>query len=95
MFENFGINAGFVEDEYHRYLENPQLVHESWRIYFDKLQGQGSESFSNGGNGTSAYRDNGHGTPNNGGSAAQPVASTWGQNGTARIAGTTTRTSTR
>jgi 2-oxoglutarate dehydrogenase E1 component len=87
MFENFGINAGFVEDEYHRYLENPQLVHESWRIYFDKLQGQGSESFSNGGNGTSAYRDNGHGTPNNGGSAAQPVASTWGQNGTARIAG--------
>ena len=36
-FDDFGINAGFVEEQYYRYLENPQLVHPSWRTFFEQL----------------------------------------------------------
>jgi len=36
MFDEFGINAGFVEDLYYRFLENPHLVHESWRVFFSQ-----------------------------------------------------------
>lgn len=34
MFEQFGINAGFIEEQYLRYLENPQYVDPLWRAYF-------------------------------------------------------------
>jgi 2-oxoglutarate dehydrogenase E1 component len=36
MFEEFGINAGFVEDLHARYLQSPQAVPEEWRAFFDK-----------------------------------------------------------
>ncbi|HEU4532757.1 MAG TPA: thiamine pyrophosphate-dependent enzyme, partial [Polyangiaceae bacterium] len=39
MFDEFGINAGFVEEQYYRFLENPQLVDESWRTYFGRRFG--------------------------------------------------------
>ena len=32
---DFGINTGFVEELYARYLENPDSVDPSWRSYFD------------------------------------------------------------
>jgi 2-oxoglutarate dehydrogenase E1 component len=50
MFDHFGINAGFVEDQYLRFLENPQLVEASWRSYFEGLRAQGQ--LVPGGNGT-------------------------------------------
>src|SRR5512135_3764018 len=31
-------NAAFIEDLYERYLENPALVSEEWRTWFDQLQ---------------------------------------------------------
>ena len=87
MFESFGINAGFVEDEYHRYLENPQLVHESWRAYFDKLGG--SQGGTNG---------NGHGNGNGNGNghagyaqAAQQTPFVSDGNGQSRITGAVIR----
>ncbi|MCC6648004.1 MAG: 2-oxoglutarate dehydrogenase E1 component [Polyangiaceae bacterium] len=33
-FDEYGINAGFIEEQYLRYLENPQHVDESWRVFF-------------------------------------------------------------
>src|SRR5262245_45819607 len=35
MTLDFGINAGFVEELYAQYLENPDAVDPSWRSYFD------------------------------------------------------------
>jgi 2-oxoglutarate dehydrogenase E1 component len=35
MTLDFGINAGFVEELYAQYLENPESVDASWRSYFD------------------------------------------------------------
>ena len=43
MFEHFGINAGFVEEQYLRFLENPQLVDKTWRSYFEAM-GDGTSS---------------------------------------------------
>jgi 2-oxoglutarate dehydrogenase E1 component len=37
MFDDFGINAGFVEDLHAQYRQSPQLVEESWRSYFASL----------------------------------------------------------
>jgi len=34
MFEEFGINAGFVEDLHARYQQSPQAVDEEWRSFF-------------------------------------------------------------
>jgi 2-oxoglutarate dehydrogenase E1 component len=34
MFEEFGINAGYVEELHHRYLESPLSVAEEWRAFF-------------------------------------------------------------
>ena len=65
MFEDFGINAGFVEDEYHRYLENPQLVHGSWRAFFDRARpsepGGGKAQASLVANGTGNGASHAHG----------------------------------
>ena len=33
-----GANAPFIAELYERYLENPALVDEQWRAYFDALQ---------------------------------------------------------
>ncbi|MCL2725672.1 MAG: 2-oxoglutarate dehydrogenase E1 component [Polyangiaceae bacterium] len=35
MFDQFGINAGFVEDLYAQYRRSPQSVDEQWRRFFD------------------------------------------------------------
>jgi 2-oxoglutarate dehydrogenase E1 component len=37
MFDDFGINAGFVEDLHAQYRQSPQLVEEHWRSYFASL----------------------------------------------------------
>jgi 2-oxoglutarate dehydrogenase E1 component len=36
MFEQFGINAGFVEELHARYQENPQEVEPEWRAIFEE-----------------------------------------------------------
>ncbi len=38
MFDDFGINAGFVEDLHAQYRQSPQLVDEQWRSYFASLE---------------------------------------------------------
>ena len=50
MTEHFGINQGLVEELYRRYLENPRLVDDSWRRYFDQLGGAESGTGGNGAN---------------------------------------------
>jgi 2-oxoglutarate dehydrogenase E1 component len=40
MFDQFGINAGYVEDLHTRWLQSPQSVEEDWRRFFE---GRGSE----------------------------------------------------
>ena len=37
--ENFGANASYVEGLYNRYKSDPQLVDESWQVYFSDLLG--------------------------------------------------------
>jgi 2-oxoglutarate dehydrogenase E1 component len=37
MFDDFGINAGFVEDLHAQYQQSPQFVEEHWREYFAAL----------------------------------------------------------
>lgn len=37
MFEEFGINAGVVEELHARYLQSPQSVDEKWRTFFAEL----------------------------------------------------------
>ncbi|MSP24891.1 MAG: 2-oxoglutarate dehydrogenase E1 component [Myxococcales bacterium] len=39
MTEHFGINQGLVEELYRQYLENPRLVDDGWRQYFDEREG--------------------------------------------------------
>ena len=34
----FGGNAPYVEDLYEQYLEDPNLVDEKWREFFDRIQ---------------------------------------------------------
>src|SRR5690242_5454704 len=36
MFEEFGINAGFVEDLHAQYRQSPHSVEEHWRLFFDE-----------------------------------------------------------
>jgi 2-oxoglutarate dehydrogenase E1 component len=33
---DFGVNAGFIEELYDRYLENPESVDDGWRAFFDE-----------------------------------------------------------
>ncbi len=56
MFEEFGINAGFVEELHARYQQSPQSVDEKWRTYFSDLErtGGASPSYANGTNGSAA-----------------------------------------
>jgi 2-oxoglutarate dehydrogenase E1 component len=39
MFDEFGINAGYVEDLHTRWLESPQSVEEGWRRFFERPNG--------------------------------------------------------
>jgi 2-oxoglutarate dehydrogenase E1 component len=38
MFDDFGINAGYVEELHARYLVSPSSVEAGWRAFFDKLE---------------------------------------------------------
>ena len=38
MFEDFGINAGFVEDLHAQYRQSRQSVDEQWRAFFDAFE---------------------------------------------------------
>ncbi len=51
QFDDFGINAGFVEDLHAQYLQAPGSVEEHWRKYFDALKNGGASTSPTGGNG--------------------------------------------
>jgi 2-oxoglutarate dehydrogenase E1 component len=36
MFDEFGINAGYVEELHTRWLQSPQSVDEGWRLFFEE-----------------------------------------------------------
>ena len=72
-FDDFGINAGFVEDQYYRFLENPQLVDASWRTYFEGHPGapDGTVDVQNGnGHANGTANGNGHLAVRNGSAEA-------------------------
>lgn len=82
MFDQFGINAGFVEELHARYQQSPQSVDERWRRFFDDQY-----AAPNGTNGTpvaappspSAPLSNGsvaNGNVNGNGAYGTPVVST-------------------
>lgn len=58
MFENYGINAGFIEEQYLRYLDNPQLVDPSWRDFF-AAQGIGQKNGAQAGGSSKEASGNG------------------------------------
>jgi 2-oxoglutarate dehydrogenase E1 component len=35
---DFGVNQGFVEEQYLRYRDNPAAVDPSWRRFFEALE---------------------------------------------------------
>lgn len=37
IYEQFGLNSGYVSDQYEKYLKNKELVGDYWKGYFDKL----------------------------------------------------------
>jgi 2-oxoglutarate dehydrogenase E1 component len=39
MFEEFGINAGYVEELHTQWLQSPQSVEADWRLFFDNMKG--------------------------------------------------------
>jgi 2-oxoglutarate dehydrogenase E1 component len=49
--ENFGANASYVEGLLGRFRNNPELVDESWRVYFIELLGQAPAVAEPSGNG--------------------------------------------
>src|SRR6516162_10108764 len=86
MFDEFGINAGYVEELHTRWLQSPQSVEEGWRRFFEGTDVAPTSSAAarvpvaaatkNGrahtnGNGSGAIASNGNG---NGAAAAAAVA---------------------
>ena len=63
MFDDFGINAGFVEDLHARYRQSPLSVDEEWRVFFDAFErGEAAHTPSaNGHNGNGVHGDGGSG----------------------------------
>lgn len=44
---DFGVNSVLIDDQYRRYLDNPDSVDEEWRVFFEDLaQGQGSKGIA-------------------------------------------------
>ncbi|HEX8789952.1 MAG TPA: 2-oxoglutarate dehydrogenase E1 component [Polyangiaceae bacterium] len=39
MFDDFGINAGYVEELHNRWLQSPQSVEQGWREFFEGMNG--------------------------------------------------------
>ena len=80
MFDEFGINAGFVEDLHAQYRQSPQAVEEHWRTYFaalDRGEAAPPPTQANGnGHATSGNgRANGNGRNGNGAYALDALAS--------------------
>ena len=76
MFDEFGINAGFVEDLHAQYRQAPHSVDDEWRAFFDAFERgdrpapPGSQqSYANGANGNGANGANGNGATGINGSA--------------------------
>src|SRR3954471_14415234 len=72
MFDEFGINAGYVEELHARYRQSPQGVDEQWREFFDdldrsarieapRIEAPRNEPLRNGGGSTGTA--NGHARP--------------------------------
>jgi 2-oxoglutarate dehydrogenase E1 component len=86
MFDEFGINAGFVEDLHAQYRQAPHSVDDEWRTFFDAFErgnrvpppGSNQSSQGNGAaNGTHAANSNGHANGHasaNGARALSPFA---------------------
>ncbi len=68
MFEEFGINAGFVEDLHVRYQQSPQSVDEEWRRFFEERASSPGNGHGYGANGT-----NGDAAATNGGAFVAPA----------------------
>ncbi|MBL0193880.1 MAG: 2-oxoglutarate dehydrogenase E1 component [Myxococcales bacterium] len=56
MFEEFGINAGFVEELHARYQQSPQSVDEQWRSFFAEQRRAGGTHETHGDTGGHAAR---------------------------------------
>ena len=39
MFDEFGINAGYVEELHTQWLRSPQSVEADWRLFFEGMRG--------------------------------------------------------
>ena len=101
MFEEFGINAGFVEDLHALYRQSRASVDDEWRTFFDAFESsergeRTAPAGGNGSNGSTAHAAvNGHG---NGSAAPALAASPLAApplpriNGTATYGGTPERT---
>ena len=84
MFDDFGINAGFVEDLHARYRQSPQSVDDEWRTFFDAFErGETAHAPGNGASngGAATNGSNGHaasaqtnGNGNGNGNGASPYA---------------------
>ena len=82
MFDEFGINAGFVEDLHAQYRQAPHSVDEEWRMFFDAFErgerapapgSQGNGASANGtyANGEARHAPGGNGSGNGNGALAQ------------------------
>jgi 2-oxoglutarate dehydrogenase E1 component len=85
MFDEFGINAGYVEELHNRWLQSPQSVEADWRVFFEGMTGpvevpppaplaktNGEITRDNGGNGNAGNGNagNGNGGVSNGNGVA-------------------------
>ncbi|HEY6458637.1 MAG TPA: 2-oxoglutarate dehydrogenase E1 component [Polyangiaceae bacterium] len=66
MFDEFGINAGYVEELHNRWLQSPQSVEPGWREFFERPNGAApsfveapspKKNGTTNGNGAVAYRE--------------------------------------
>jgi 2-oxoglutarate dehydrogenase E1 component len=92
MFEEFGINAGYVEEIHARWVQSPHSVEDGWRRFFEDAAAPTQAGTNGNGNGLAAHANgngvgttNGTGTTNGGGTT----------NGTANGNGVAAQPSTR
>src|ERR1700733_6751300 len=68
MFDEFGINAGYVEELHTRWLQSPQSVEDDWRRFFEgngEAPGAAGSLLAPAKNGRAPHA-NGNGTHGNG-----------------------------
>ncbi len=87
MFDEFGINAGYVEDLHTRWLQSPQSVEADWRRFFESGGTDGTSApLAPGANGHAGHANGANGTATANGTSAAPATN--GTNGTATANGT-------